>query len=200
LSGILLNAKSIGSDYELAELLRQILQQQPLDEGNRGAFFAAVSTIDSGYERHRVLGAVVSAQRPSDQPLLEAALGAAASISGEYETSQFLQEVLRQNAVEGSLRAPFFAAVAHLGGGYERGRVLQAVVKRPGTSSETLRAVLQASRAMSGYELSQLLQSIANTHVIGSDLRDAYLDAADRLGGYEQGQVMTALVKSERRK
>ena len=98
------------------------------------------------------------------------------------------------------MRAPFFSAANSLSGNYERGRVLQAVVKKPGVSNDTLRAVLQSSRSMSGYDLSQLLQAVANTHVVSGDLRSAYLDAADRLSGYEQGQVMTALVKSERRK
>jgi beta-lactamase regulating signal transducer with metallopeptidase domain len=200
LGGILANAKSISSDYELSELLRLIMSQQALDDRNRAAFFNAAATIDSAYERHRVLSAVISKERPSEPALLEAALAAGASINSSYETSQFLQEVLRQNGVEGRVRAPFFAAVGRIGSNYETGRVLQMVAKKPGVSNDTLRAVLQASRALSGYELSQLLQAVAATHVIGSELRDAYLDAADRLSGYEQGQVMTALVKSERRK
>jgi hypothetical protein len=78
--------------------------------------------------------------------------------------------------------------------------VLQAVVHKPGTSEETLRAALTASKGMSAYDLSQLLQLIANTHTVTGTLRDSFLDAAEKLSGYEQGQVMTALVKSERRK
>ena len=200
LAGILATAKSIQSDYDLSELLRQIMSEQALDERNRTAFFNAVATIGSGYERHRVLGAVISSQHASDAGLLASALAAAAALRSDYETSQFLQEVLRQNGVEGPVRAPFFAAVNTIGSNYERGHVLQAVIRKPGTSPDTLRAVLQSAKAMNGYDLSQLLQLMAATHVIGGDLRDAYLDAADRLSGYDQGQVMTALVKSERRK
>ena len=147
-----------------------------------------------------MLAAAVSGARSSDPALLESALTAAASIRSNYETSQFLQEVLRQNTVEGSVRAPFFAAVNTIDGNYERGRVLQAVVRKSGTSPDTLRAVLQSARAMDGYELSQLLQAIASNHAITGELREAYLSAADRLGNYEQSQVMAALVRSERRK
>ena len=202
LAGILTSARSIDSDHELAELLRQILSQQTLDDRNRAAFFNAVSTIDGNYERRRVLSATLSGQRPSDPALLEAALASAASTHNRsnYETSQFLQEVLRQNGVEGSVRAPFFTAVNTIDGNYELGQVLKAVVRKSGTSADTLRAVLQSTRRMDGYELSQVLQAIASTHTVSGDLREAYLAAADRLGDYEQGQVMAALVRSERRR
>jgi beta-lactamase regulating signal transducer with metallopeptidase domain len=200
LGSILANSKTIDSDYELAELLRQILAQQALDERNRAAFFAVAGTIDSDYERHRVLSAVLRRGGASDAAVVEAALRQASSLRGDYEAATFLLEVLGQNGVEGAARAPFFQVVSGLSSGYERGRVLQAVVKKPGTSRETLRAVLDASRGMTGYELSQLLQAIANGHAVTGDLRDAYLDAAERLSGYEQGQVMTALIRSERRK
>jgi hypothetical protein len=200
LTGILEHSSSIDSDYELSELLRQILSQQALDERNRAAFFKAVASISSDYERHRVLSAVISNQRPSDGPLVEAALSQAGSMSSDYEAGTFLLEVLRQNGVEGAARAPFFKVVSGLDSGYERGRVLQAVVKKSDVSNDTLLEVLRSSKGMSGYELSQLLQSIATTHTISGSLKDAYMDAADKLSGYEQNQVLAALVRSERRK
>jgi len=200
LTGILEHSSSIDSDYELSELLRQILSQQALDDRNRAAFFKAVASIGSDYERHRVLSAVISNEHSSDAALVEAALNHAASLSSDYEAATFLLEVLRQNGVEGGTRAPFFKVVSGLDSGYERGRVLQAVVKKSETSNDTLLEVLRASRAMSGYELSQLLQSIASTHTISGSLKDAYMEAADKLSGYDQNQALAALVKSERRK
>jgi hypothetical protein len=83
LGGILANARSIQSDYDQSELLRLILAQQSIDEPNRAAFFAAVGTIGSSYERHRVLSAVVNGQRPSDPAVLEAALAAATSLHSD---------------------------------------------------------------------------------------------------------------------
>src|SRR5262245_43953338 len=200
LAGILEHSKTIESDYELSQLLQQILSQQSLDDRNRAAFFTAVSTIDSDYERHRVLSAVFSRDRASDPALVETALNAASSMSSDYEAGTFLKEVLKANGIEGAARAPFFKVVGHLDSSYERGQVLQAVVRRPETSTETLRAVLNATSGMSGYDLSQVLQLIAKTHSITGDLRETYVRAAEKLSGYEQGQVMTALVKSERRK
>lgn len=198
LAGILTHSASIESDYELSELLRQIMAGQTLDDRNRAAFFRAVTGIGSDYERHRVLKAVVD--RSPDAATIEAALTQASTMGSDYEAATFLHEVLKQSGVEGSLRSPFFRVVSGLDSGYERGRVLQAAIRKPGVSTDTLREVLNATRGMSGYELSQVLQSMATTHTIGGDLREAYLNAADRLSGYEQGQALTALVKSERRK
>jgi beta-lactamase regulating signal transducer with metallopeptidase domain len=198
LAGILAHSTTIDSDYELSELLRQIMAQQSLDDKNRAAFFKTVATISSGYERHRVLKAVID--RSPDAATVEAALTQAASMSSDYEAGTFLHEVLKQSGVEGSLRTPFFTVVSGLSSGHERGGVLQAVVKKPDVSADTLREVLKSTRGMSGYELSQLLILVAGSRTLTGDLRDAYLDAADTLSGYEQGQVMTALVKSERRK
>ncbi|HYT73205.1 MAG TPA: M56 family metallopeptidase [Vicinamibacterales bacterium] len=200
LSGILEHSRSFKSDYDLSELLRQILSQQPLDERNRAAFFAAVGTMHSSYERHRVLSAVVNREHSSDPALLSAALTQAERMGSDYEAATFLMEVLKQNGVEGDVRAPFFRVLARVTSSYDRGRVLQAVARRTDVNNDTLRAVLQATSGMSGYDLSQVLLAVANSHVLTGTLREAYLDAADRLSGYDQGQVMTALVKSERRR
>ena len=198
LSGILEHSSTIDSDYELSELLRQIVHQQPLDEKNRAAFFRDVATIGSDYERHRVLSAVM--ERSTDGATAEAALAQAAHMGSDYESATFLIEVLKRASIEGNARAPFFKVVAAVSSGYERGRVLMAVVKKPDTSNETILEVLRAAKGMSGYELSQLLIAVAGSRTLTGDVRDAYLDAADKLSGYDQGQVMTALVKSERRR
>jgi len=130
--------------------------------------------------------------------VLEAALTAASTMGSDYEAATFLLEVLKQNGVEGAARGAFFRTVAGVSSGYERGRVLQTVVRKPGTSSATLLEVLRASSGMSGHELSQLLQLIARTQPLAGDVREAYLSAAERLSGYEQNQVFAALVKNER--
>ena len=107
-------------------------------------------------------------------------------------------KILRQNGIEAA-RTPFFAAADTIHSGYERGRVLEAVVRRTDVSADTLRAVLQSARAMNGHELSQLLQIIARSHALSGDLREAYVSAANRLGGYDQTQALAALARSERR-
>jgi beta-lactamase regulating signal transducer with metallopeptidase domain len=199
LAGILDHVRSLHSDYEVAELLRQILAQQPLDDRNRAAFFAAVETIHGSYERHRVLIAALRADGTTSPAVLEAILTQAGSMTGDHERSALLLEVLKQNSIEGALRTPFFRAVDGIHVGYERGRVLNAVVAKPDVSRDTLKLAIQETRDLPSYEASRLLIAIAGRDTITGDLRDAYIEAADRLSSYEQGQAMTALVRSERR-
>jgi hypothetical protein len=200
LGGILTHAARLNSDYDKAELLREILAQQPLDDRNRAAFFAVVANMHGDYERHRVLSAVIRADGPSSSALVEDVLAQAEKMTNDHDTSTLLQEVLNQNSIEGPARAAFFRAVGGIRGSYERGRVLQAVVRKPDASRETMKAAMQASRGMNSYEVSQVLLAIAHGHELTGDLRDVYVEAADHLSRYEQDQVLSALVRSERRK
>ncbi|HEX6464207.1 MAG TPA: hypothetical protein VFZ98_07140, partial [Vicinamibacterales bacterium] len=199
LASILDHARTLNSAYEVAELLRQILAQQTLDDRNRAAFFAVVATLHSDYERHRVLSAVLRTDRATSPAVLEGIFGQVERMTADHERSTLMLELLKQNSIEGNLRAPFFRAVDGIHGAYERGRVLRAVVEKPDASRDTLKLAIQAARGLPSYEASQLLIAIARRDAITGDLRDAYIDAADRLSAYEQGQVLTALVRSERR-
>ena len=60
-----------------------------------------------------------------------AMLTSGATVSSDFEAASFLLQLVKQHPIEGPLRAPFFRAVDSIGSGFERGRVLQAVVRRP---------------------------------------------------------------------
>lgn len=196
LSSMLDASKSIESDYELAELLIQIAKLQSI-ESVRPQFFAAVGTIEGDYEHRRVLSTLATRPDLSTESLASM-LQSVSSLSSDYETASFLLQVAK-NPIEGSLRAPFFAAVESVGSGYERGRVLQAVLRRPDLSQDSLLAVLRAARTMSGgYETSQVLQAVARNHTVSGPAKDLYVETAERLGEYEQSQALAALVRSQK--
>lgn len=198
LVGILDHVGTMNSDYDRSELLRAILSQQALDDRTRQPFFRAMGGLHSDYERHRVLSAAL--ERSTDRATVEFVLTNAGNIGGDYDKSMLLQQVLKSSSIEGSLRAPFFAAANGLNSSYERGRVLQAVARRTDATDDTIRAVLDSARSMSGYDLSQVLITVAQSHALTGSLRDAYVQDADKLSGYDQGQVMTALVRAEKRR
>ena len=197
LTSMLEAARNIDSDYEQAELLVQVVKQQSIEPVSQ-QFFAAVETLSSDYEHRRVLAALAGRNDLGAQTTA-AMLKSATRISSNFEAAEFLLQVSR-NSIEGQQRAPFFAAVESIDSSYERGRVLQAVLKRSDLSDETLLAALQAVGAMSsGYEASQVLQTAARNHTIIGAARDAYMKAAQRLGDYEQSQALAALVRNEKR-
>ena len=197
LAAMLDASRDIDSDYEQAELLIQVVKQQPID-GVTAPFFAAVGTLSSDYERRRVLAALGS-RTDLTNDVVANMLKSATSISSDYEAAEFLLQ-MSKNSVEGSLRGPFFTALEGISSGYERGRVLQTLLRRSDISQESLIAILRAVQGMSGYEASQVLQAAARKHEISGQARDLYIQAADRLGEYEQSQALAALVKSEKRR
>jgi hypothetical protein len=133
--------------------------------------------------------------------VLTAALESAMLVRSDFETASFLLLLVRQNPVEGAVRAPFFKVASSIGSSFERGRVLQALAKRSDLSDETVLNIIRSTDGMSsGSEKSQVLLAVAGAHQLTGQGRDAYIDAAGNLGDFEQGRVLSALVKNERRR
>ena len=197
MAGVLEASTAIDSDFEAAELLVQIAKLQPLDARTRGPFLKALATVGSDFECRRVVSAVVRAD-PSPETLatmLDPSLG----IDSDFEQASFLVDVAKSQAIEGPLRAPFFKGVESISSSFERGRVLQAVVKRGNPSAETVVAVLRAAQAMgSSHETSQVLLAVAGAVPLSGEARDLYVATAERLGDFEEGRALSALVKTER--
>jgi hypothetical protein len=198
--GILDSSTAIGSDFEEASLLVQIAKLQRLDGRTRPAFFIALATVQNDFEHRRVLDALGGrTDLPPDT--VGALLGSATSIESDSELSSLLLKVAQAQPIEGALRDPFFKVVETFGSPFERGRVLQAVAKRSGLSSETILNVLRATQGLKGsFETSQVLMTVATNHQLTGEARDLYIATAERLGDFEQGRTLSALVKSERRK
>jgi hypothetical protein len=130
-----------------------------------------------------------------------AVLASVADLESDFEAASLLLQVARQQAIEGTLRAPFFTAVDSLQSSFERGRVLQAVAKRSDASAETILNVIRSAQSMdSGFETAQVLLAVAASHPLSPEARGAYIDVSEKLGDYEQGRVLSALVRNEKRR
>ena len=144
------------------------------------------ATVDSDYECRRVVSAVVRAD-PSPETLATM-LDPSIAIDSDFEQASFLIDIAKSQPIDGPLRAPFFKGVDSISSSFERGRVLQAVVKRGSLSPETVVAVLRSAQDMSsGHETSQVLMAVATTHPISGEARDLYIPTAGRLGDFERG-------------
>ena len=192
-------APAIESDYEEAELLVQIARLQPLDARTRAPFLKALATVDSDYECRRVVSAVVRADPSPDT--LATMLDPSIAIDSDFEQASFLIDVAKSQSIDGPLRAPFFKGVDTIESSFERGRVLQAVVKRG-----NLLAGDRRGRAAIRAEHGQRPRGVAGAadrrrDTIRSPARRAICTSptAGRLGDYEQSRALSALVKSERR-
>jgi hypothetical protein len=126
MAAMLSSVNQSGSDYETAQFLLKFLKR-PLDASLRDAFFRAVNSLGSTYERGRVLQAVV-AQPTLPQETILAVIKSVRAMSGDYETSQVLQQLAAKHAITGPARDAYIEATEALGD-YEQGRALSALVK-----------------------------------------------------------------------
>lgn len=120
---------AIGSDYEKATLLIQILKNNLSDAGVRTAFFGTANTLGSDYERGRVLAVLLKHNDLSTETLL-LALKSVGEMGSDYEKANVLIRASKTVATDASVRAAIIEAAHTLGSDHERGRVLTAVTKK----------------------------------------------------------------------
>ena len=188
--------RTIGSDYELAELLIAVAKAQPLTERMQAGFVAAAKTLESDYERRRVLQAALL---PSGlTPAVQAAmLEAAADITSDYELATLLVELNDARRIDDAVRPAFFKAANSLQSDYEHRRVLTAVVGRAGASHAILADALASARTIgSDYELAELLTEVSDAYVLDEALRPTFFAAAGTLNSdYEHGRALLSVVE-----
>ena len=121
-------AATMESDFEKASLLLSFLERtQTLDENARAPFFRVVDSIDSGFERSRVLQTVLQRGDASPETVM-AALRSTSSMDGSFEASQVLLTIASKYTVTGEARDLYITTAERLGD-FEQGRVLAALVK-----------------------------------------------------------------------
>jgi hypothetical protein len=172
---VTLAGQTIDSDYELAELLIEVSKTQPLTERMQAGFVTAAKSISSDYERHRVLSAALS--RPGLTPAIQAGiLDAAADIASDYELAELLIELNKARPIDEAARPAFFKAANSIESDYEHRRVLDAVVKRTGTSPAMLVDVLtSAEDDRLGLRAGGLLSEIGGSYLLDDALRRSSL-------------------------
>jgi hypothetical protein len=117
----------IGSDFEQASFLLDVLKATSIEGAARAPFFRAVEHLDSSYERGRVLQALAGRGDLSQDSIL-GVLRAAVSMTSGFETGQVLRALAAKHELSGEARQLYIATAAKLGN-YEEGRALAALVK-----------------------------------------------------------------------
>lgn len=117
----------LSSDYEKAELLVKMSDSYLVNDEMRNIYIEGVNTIQSDYEKGRVLSALLK-KEPGKETLLFT-LKSASTISSDYEKAQLLLRVAHSGSNDEAVRTALIEAARTIGSEYERGRVLSAVFK-----------------------------------------------------------------------
>jgi hypothetical protein len=119
-------AAGIESDFELAELLQQVPPALPTASGQ--VYLDAVASIDSDFERKRVLSAM--ARRPGlDAPGVTAIADLTTAMRSDFERAEVLLALAQNQRLEGAAKETVLKAAERIGSDFERGRVLSALLK-----------------------------------------------------------------------
>ncbi|MDX1643463.1 MAG: M56 family metallopeptidase, partial [Thermoanaerobaculia bacterium] len=117
-------SQEIGSDFELAELLIDLLDQLPAGEPLPSELYEAVGTIGSDHEMARVLARLID--RPLGDDGLVRVLETSRQIGSDFELAELLVGLVRRHGDPAGARGAFEATVDTIGSSTERARVLDA--------------------------------------------------------------------------
>jgi hypothetical protein len=127
-------AEHMNSDYDKAELLVDAVGVVNFSsQACREAFFSAVNSIGSDYEKSRVLIAAVE-HGPMSGPGFDgftiAAIHAARSIGSDHEKTHVLVSVASRCSAADTVRTAYLATARTIGSDAERARALTALVRQ----------------------------------------------------------------------
>jgi hypothetical protein len=183
----------ISSDYELAEVL--ISTPPALVGQDASGWSAAVNSIESSYDRRRVIAGVV---RPGVAPeVADQALKAAAGIQSDYDLAEVLLDVVKSGGLTDQTAPSFFAALPHVGSDYEHRQVLQAVAQAAISDGALAQATATTADMRSDYDRAESLVAISRSKAVGPSTRQALAEAANGIGSeHDRGRVLSALTRA----
>jgi beta-lactamase regulating signal transducer with metallopeptidase domain len=116
-------AQDLSSDYEMASALMSCVDNYPPGEGSKGGFMDCMSSIDSDYEKARVLKMFLH-RRKLTHEAMSVAFEAAEDIDSDYEAAAVLRSVHPDLLLDERMRHSYFKALQHVDSDYQKAEVL----------------------------------------------------------------------------
>lgn len=122
-------------------------------------------------------------------------------MSSDYEKSQMLQALLKQQLVDQSLQSKFIAAASTISGDYERRQVLTALVQKGALSVPSQNAVFTAALHISSdYDMRELLVEVVKKYGLSKETAPAFMLAAARISSdYDMRTLLTTVLDDQPR-
>lgn len=161
-----LAGSSLGSDYELAQLVVDASARYFAEPPVRTAVAGALRSIGSDYELRRALETLLQQGAAADPQSADELLGIAADkITSDYEQAEFLGDFAERLPAGAPLPAKLDQALSSISSDYELRRTLTTYGERPGLRRADLDRLLEVAAAeiSSDYELAELLISVARS-------------------------------------
>jgi hypothetical protein len=151
----------IESDYEMAALLIPNVDALLVSDDRRKAFVECMSSVESDYEKARVLKAALLHRDDLTYDEMAVVLEAASEIDSDYELARVMMDVDPDLLSDETLRRAYFEAFENIGSDYEKAGVLLSLA-RPARGDEELRkACLNAAQSIeSDHEYGRVVRAL----------------------------------------
>ena len=187
----------IGSDFEMAKTMLNVLPELPQTEAINQAYFTAAESIGSDFEMAKVLIAYL--QRNADQAVNMGHLfELAADIGSDFELAKVMlaanRHIDQSNATD-QLFSAYLQLASHIGSDFEMKKVYADLLKHE-LAEHHLRQMIDsaAEHIGSDFELATLLLSITEQRHINAELKARIKAAARTIGSqYERNRVLAAV-------
>ena len=188
-------AGSIGSDHELSELLREIMDQDTSDAVLAACAEASLK-IGSDHERGQVLRAILD-RRTLAPATLDAVVRSAAEIGSDHERAEVLIAMGESQALASPVADTYFDAVAGIGSDHEKGRTLTSVFSRAPNDPTIAAGTVRVSRRIgSDHERAKVLSEVAAQGAVDAALAPDFFEATGGIGSdHEHANVLIALLQ-----
>ena len=125
--GLLTTAAGISSAYDRATVLIAFVKAQGIDQTTSDAFFGAVNTLGSDYEKRRVLAELARTHPGRD--ILRGTFEAVGAMRSDYDRAEVLLIFVHAPGIDSTVRQAFVNAAQSIRSSYDQNRVLAALAK-----------------------------------------------------------------------
>lgn len=183
----------VGSDFEKSKLLQKFSAIQLKDSLISLAYFDAVKSIGSDFEKANALKNRI--RQPLTREQFDAALIASNTIGSDFEKANLLKELIDQEIYEGESFRMLLSSVDHIGSDFEKANVLKKLVGKDIKTDEQWIGLIDGSAKVSSeFERSNVLIQIAGRMPKSEDVKANYLKAAKTISSeHELGRVVQAV-------
>ena len=198
--GVLQVASALSSDFVKSVYMVQLLRQTTPDaaaaqDALLPAYVEVLRSMDSDFEKARVLLALISESEPT--PALQRAIAEVTlQIDSDFEKSRVLGHLIEAAALDASAIDAFFVAVNRFESDFERRRVLSRLASQRGLTGAAVLGIVRATVSMdSDFDKAQVLLQLIANQTIAPDARPALLGAAQQIDSdHHRGLVLSAML------
>jgi len=187
-------SNSIGSDYEKAKVLKELIFKTSFPEEGFDRTLDAVSYIGSDYEKANLLKALIEKEKPSEKQF-DKLLDLTEHIGSDYDKTNLIRELIAIGIPTGASFDKLLSAVVHTGSEFDRANLIKEITRKNITSDDQWISIINAtSEISSDVDKSNLLIMMAPNMPKSDPVKTVYLKVAKTINSESDlGRVVRAV-------